>query len=438
MALSPGSVTAELSESDWHYYGWRVALAANLGVMAGFGSLFVYTFSVFLKPLSAQFGWSREAVSGGFGLGAISVGICSPFIGRLLDRFTPRRIILPCMTVFGAGFASLAFLRPHLWQFYGTCILIGVVGNGAAHLAYSRAIVTWFRARLGAALAVVMAGSAIGSMVLPLLAQTIVDGWGWRSAYLCLGILALALGLPLTWRYVRDRQNSQKNSDRPNLKGVSWQQGLRSLPFWIIIAALLLNACSSNGVLAHLSALLTDRGLTAEHAALALSVFGAASLGGRVLVGKLLDRFMAPRVAFATLMPAALGTLILSHAGTLAIACVATALIGIGGAAEADITPYLLTRYFGLRSFSTLYGLTWTFYALAAALGPIVLGRAFDLTGSYTSTVSVFAFAVALAASLMLLLPRYGDSAPAVSPSSAGSPLTAARQQPHSIRDGGA
>jgi MFS family permease len=423
MAVSPSSVTTELSESDWHYYGWRVALAANLGVMAGFGSLFVYTFSVFLKPLSMQFGWSREAVSGGFGLGAITVGICSPFIGRLLDRFTPRRIILPCMTVFGAGFASLAFLRPHLGQFYGTCILIGVVGNGAAHLAYSRAIVTWFRARLGAALAVVMAGSAIGSMVLPLLAQTIVDGWGWRTAYLCLGILALALGLPLTWRFVRDRPNSEKNSDQPkNLTGVSWQQGLRSFPFWIIIAALLLNAGSSNSVLAHLSALLTDRGLTAERAALTLSVFGGASLGGRLLVGKLLDRFMAPRVAFATLMPAALGTLILARAGTLATGCLATALIGIGGGAEADITPYLLTRYFGLRSFSTLYGFTWTFYALAAAIGPVVLGRAFDLTGSYTSTVTVFAFAVALAALLMLMLPRYGESAGATAPSCAGSP----------------
>lgn len=118
---------------------------------------------------------------------------------------------------------------------------------------------------------------------------------------------------------------------------------------------------------------------------------------------------MAPRVAFPTLMPAALGTLILARAGTLATGCVATALIGIGGGAEADITPYLLTRYFGLRSFSTLYGFTWTFYALAAALGPIVLGRPFDLTGSYTSTVTVFAFAVAIAASLMLFLPAYRE-----------------------------
>jgi MFS family permease len=398
------------NESNWSYYGWRVALAASIGVMAGFGSLFVYTFSVFLKPLSAQFGWSREAVSGGFGLAAITVGLCSPAIGRLLDRFAPRRIILPCMTVFGAGFASLALLRSGLWQFYGTCILLGVVGNGAAHLAYSRAIVSWFRSRLGVALAVVMAGSAVGSMVLPLVAQAMMGAWGWRAAYLGLGVLALALGLPLTWRFVHERQENRVKPDRSDeLTGVSWQQGVRSLPFWIIVTFLVLNSASANGVLAHLSAVLTDRGLTAERAALTLSAFGGASLGGRLLVGGLLDRFMAPRVAFATLMPAALGTLLLSRATTLPAACMATALIGIGGGAEADITPYLLTRYFGLRSFSTLYGLTWTFYAFAAGIGPVILGRAFDLTGSYTSTLTGFAVAVALAASLMLLLPRYGE-----------------------------
>src|SRR4029077_10876208 len=120
-----------LSEFDLGYYGWRVVLAACFGVMAGFGSLFVYTFAVFVKPLSAQFGWGREAISLGFGLAAMTVGACSPLIGRLLHRYGPRRIILPCMAVFGCGIASLGLLRAGLWQFYATCVVIGIVGNGA-------------------------------------------------------------------------------------------------------------------------------------------------------------------------------------------------------------------------------------------------------------------------------------------------------------------
>ncbi|SRR5581483_410012 len=81
----------------------RVALAACFGVMAGFGSLFVYKFSVFFKPLSAEFGWSREAISRGFAIAAITLGACSPFIGRWIDRFGPRPMILICVTVFVAG-----------------------------------------------------------------------------------------------------------------------------------------------------------------------------------------------------------------------------------------------------------------------------------------------------------------------------------------------
>ena len=89
------------SEANLGYYGWRVVLAACLGVMAGFGSLFVYTFTVFVKPLGAAFGWNRGSVSVGFAIAAVTVGLSSPLIGRFIDRFGPRRIILPCMAVFG-------------------------------------------------------------------------------------------------------------------------------------------------------------------------------------------------------------------------------------------------------------------------------------------------------------------------------------------------
>ena len=105
------------TEYELRYAGWLVVLAACLGVMAGFGSLFVYTFSVFVKPLSGQFGWNREAISAGFAIAAVTLGLVSPVLGRLIDRFGPRRIILPCMTVYVAAIFSLAFLRFGLWQF---------------------------------------------------------------------------------------------------------------------------------------------------------------------------------------------------------------------------------------------------------------------------------------------------------------------------------
>lgn len=399
-----------LTEINLRYYGWRVVLAACLGVMGGFGSLFVYTFSVFVKPLAADFGWSREAISGGFAIAAVTLGIVSPFLGRWIDRFGPRQIILTCMTIFGCAVASLSLLRSGIWQFYAVCFVLGLVGNGAAHLAFSRSISTWFQQRLGTALAFVMVGAGLGAMILPVVAQFIIGHFGWRAAYASLGALALLLGLPLSWRYIRERGEAGPRSAPIAHSGMMWQEGIRSFAFWIITAILFASSISMNGAITHLSALLTDRGITAKEAALCASILGGSSLLGRVIVGRLLDRFFGPHVALVINLVTAFGIFLLARAGSFSAGCVAASLIGVGAGGEAATTPYLLTRYFGVRAFSTLYGLTWTFYAAAGAIGPVILGRAFDATGSYASLLALLAGILGLAAVTNLLLPRYGST----------------------------
>jgi len=360
--------------------------------------------------LAVEFGWSREAISTGFAIAAVTLGIISPLLGRWIDRFGPRRIILICMTVYGCAIASLSLLRSGLWQFYVTCFVLGVVGNGAAHLAFSRSISTWFHRRLGMALAFVMVGAGLGAMILPVVAQSIISRHGWRAAYASLGGLALLLGLPLSWRYIRERGGTGLKSAPVAHSGMTWRQGLRSSAFWIVTAILFVSSISMNGAITHLSALLTDRGLTAGNAALCASILGGSSLLGRIAVGWLLDRFFGPRVALAINLITALGIFLLARASSFPAGCLAAALIGVGAGGEAAITPYLLTRYFGLRAFSTLYGLTWTFYAAAGAIGPLILGRAFDATGSYSSLLILLAAALGVAAATNLLLPHYSDS----------------------------
>jgi MFS family permease len=404
-----GETELSASEFDLRYYGWRVVVAACLGVMAGFGSLFVYTFSVFVKPLSAHFGWTREEISAGFAVAAVTLGLVSPLLGRAIDRFGPRRIILPCMTIYVAAIFSLALLHLGLMQFYLTCFVLGGVGNGAAHLAYSRSISTWFDRRLGTALAFVMVGAGLGAMILPVVAQAVITHSGWRAAYATLGGLALLLGLPLSWRYIRERAATHGKAASLIHAGMTWQQGLRCSSFWIVTAILFVSSISMNGAITHLSALLTDRGLTAGNAALCASLLGGSSLLGRVLVGWLLDRFFGPYVAFAINGITALGILLLARADNFAAGSLAAALIGIGAGGEAATTPYLLTRYFGLRSFTTLYGFTWTFYAAAGAIGPVILGHAFDVTGSYTSLLLLLSAALGLMALSNFMLPRYPD-----------------------------
>ena len=389
--------------------GWRVVTAAYFGVMVGFGSLLVFTFGIFLKPLSAEFGWSREAISAAFGFAALTVAVCSPPLGHLLDRFGPRKIVLPCMAVFGLAFASLSRLTPSLPHLYATFILIGIVGNGTTQMGYSRAVSTWFDRRRGLALSLVMAGVGTGAMVFPPLAQALISNYGWRGAYTTLGGLVLLFGIPLTALFVREKP-CEHATEQHTLHGVTVANGLRSRAFWIIVATLFLGSMSVNGAITHLSPLLTDRGVSTDVAALAASTLGLASFCGRLLTGYLLDRFFAPRVGLCLLMGTAAGILLLASARSAPLGLAAAALIGFGLGGEADVTPYLLTRYFGLRSFSTLYGFTWTAYAIAGAIGPVVMGRAFDATGSYSALLTVLAAATLLSAVLFLFLPRFPAS----------------------------
>jgi MFS family permease len=113
----------QANERDVRYYGWRVVFAANLGILVGF-SLYAYTFGIFVKPLSSQFGWNRETISQGFALSALAAAIASPLAGRWLDRFGPRQIILACMAAFGCAIAAMSQLSSAISQFYVTCIVI--------------------------------------------------------------------------------------------------------------------------------------------------------------------------------------------------------------------------------------------------------------------------------------------------------------------------
>src|SRR5580698_2702651 len=130
------------NEGSIHYAGWGVAGAAFVGVMTSFSPIVPYTFSLFLNPLHAAFGWRRVAMTGTFALAAITVAVVSPFIGMLLARFPPRRIILPSIVIFAIALASLSRLGPSIRQFYLTFFVLGLVANGTAQFAYTRTILT--------------------------------------------------------------------------------------------------------------------------------------------------------------------------------------------------------------------------------------------------------------------------------------------------------
>lgn len=396
------------NESRLSYPGWKVVLAGFFGAMVSFAAIVPYTFGLFLKPLSLAFGWHREATSAGFSITALTVAAASPGLGFLLDRFGPRKIILPCIAVFSLMYASLATLTPSLTRFYLSFFVIGLVGNGTAYLGYSRAISSWFSRRRGMALSTMLAGGACGAMILPVIAQTAITHYGWRGAYLVLGAIALLVGFPLTACFVRERPVHPQAESSHLETGESVGAALLSRSFWIIAITVSLYAISVNGAIAHLSALLTDRGISAQSAAYAVSAVGATGLIGRLLTGVFLDRFFGPRVSQMMMLMTVGGIALLSIAHTLSAGMIAACLIGFSMGSEGDITPYLLSRYFGLKRMSTLYALTWTTYAVGGATGPLIVGKIFDTLGSYRPlTIQLLAVPALIPCLLMFLLPRY-------------------------------
>jgi predicted MFS family arabinose efflux permease len=246
----------------------------------------------------------------------------------------------------------------------------------------------------------------MGSIVLPIIAQHVITAHGWRASYQVLGAMAL-LGFPLTALLVRNRPTVQA---APQHHGppVRITNVLRSRVFWIIAIAIMFAAFTMNATIAHLAALLAGRGVTASSAALALSMLGISGMVGRLLTGHLLDRLFAPMVSLAVLVISGAGVVVVAYATTAPMGIFGAFLMGFGSGAEGDTVPYLIAKYFGRARFSTLYGLSWTAYAIGGAIGPVLLGHAFDKAGTYQSaTVMLIALPCLVAAMLQLLLPKY-------------------------------
>jgi predicted MFS family arabinose efflux permease len=285
------------SESRLSYPGWKVVLAGFFGVMVSFAPIIPYTFGLYLKPLASSFGWPRESISVAFSIAALTVAAVSPALGHMLDRFGPKKIILPCIAVFSAAYTSLAFLTPHIAQLYAVFLVLGVVGNGTAYLAYSRAIASWFSKRRGMAFAVMLAGGGVGAMLLPPVTQALISSYGWRVAYAGVGCLAFVIGFPLAALLVRERPATESIEADSVKTGASVRQAIGGSIFWILMVTMFLYSIGVNGAIAHFAALLTDRGISVRGAAWAVSAIGGAGAIGRLAKGAFLDRFFGPRVS---------------------------------------------------------------------------------------------------------------------------------------------
>lgn len=396
---------------------------AALGLCLGAAPIIVYSFAVFFKPFSQEYHAGRAAISFAFTLQNVAAALFAPLTGRLIDRFGARKVILPGTAIFGLLLVSSKLLGSKVWCLYVFFAVLGIVQGCTSPVGYSVAVSHWFNRRRGLGLGLMMLGIGVGAIVAPSVAQRLIAMFGWRAAYAIWGCAALLIALPMAAAFLRndprdkgllpdgdaepDERARHTIEPRTSAEGLSWHQTWHSSTFWLLVSSFFLAGASVHACVLHLAALLTDRGVSAQAAAVAISVVGLAVLIGRVGTGYLLDKFFAPRLAAFFFCGAAtgIGLLMLGAAGKIALG--AAFLIGMGMGAEGDVIAYSISRYFGLKAFGTAYGYAFGAFVLAGAAGTLLMGMGFDFTRSYTVPLAGFFVAMLTAAGLMMRLGPY-------------------------------
>jgi predicted MFS family arabinose efflux permease len=403
---------------------WWVVFGSTIGLIVGNGPITLFTFGVFLKPIVAEFGWNRGTVASAVTVSQALGALATPFVGRMVDRWGVRRVSLPFIFAFAITTAAISRTpaSPAIFiLLYGIC---GLAGGGQAPLNYAKAISSWFESKRGLALGIAMSGVGIGTALDPQIVRVLINHFGWRGAYVGLGIMILAVAFPAMALLVREPGDSV--GDREHLSsagfshplatsapGMSVGEAVKGYRFWFVLVAVFFVASSVNGTIAHIVPILTDRGISVKLATSLLSVTGIALIAGRIMSGYFLDRFFAPYVAacFFFLPLTGIGLLSSGAAGTIPF--LGTICLGLGIGSEIDIMAFLVGRYFGIRTFGEIYGYIMGVFVFASGLGPTIMGVCYDRTHSYQIALAGFAAALLIAIVLISRLGPYTFPAPA-------------------------
>lgn len=405
-------------------------MVAGVGLFMGYVPIIGFTFSVFFNSLTQEFKWSRAEISLAFSISLLALSVALPLTGKLVDKLGARRIIVPAVFLFGLGLSSFYLLTANLWFFYAVYLLLGVVGSGISPVPYYHVISRWFDKRRGLALGLSMSGAGLSAFIMPSLSYFLISRIGWRLAYVAIGVVVVIITFLVVAPFLKetpeemglkpDGEDAGRGIEPPAADkssfGLSSGEALRSGTFWVMSVSFFLVSLSLSGCLIHMVPLLTDRNLPAQKAAIAVSVIGGANLLGRLVTGYLLDRFKASYIALYLFSGSAAGILFLWMGMGGNWAFLAALLIGVGMGAEGDIMAYLVGRYYGLRAYGEIYGYVLAIYTVGAMVGPIIMGAAFDRTGSYSLILFIFFIATLLGSSLMTQLGPYRKWEPTAQP----------------------
>jgi MFS family permease len=389
-------------------------LASTIGVGTSSTIFLIYSIGVFVKPLSAAFGWSRQEVFGALTAATLGTLPASFVAGWLADRIRNWQLVAASQFALGVGCFALGCATSSIWLFYGLYWLVAVASAGALAITFARMLSLRFFRWRGVAMGLALSGSGVCGLLLPPYAAFFIREFGWRGGYYALGLIPLCVALPATLILMRgdDRAPTPFRVAEPvsisHIHGIAFRDALFGARFWLMLVAFFLVNGAAVGVITNFVPHLLDKGYKLESAARLGSLFGLFSIVGRIGIGALMDRLWVPVIAFILLSAAALATTALAFVNLQFEGFVVLiAIIGIATGAEVDFLSFLVPRYFGLKALGTIYGCIFAVFNLSAGISPAIFGHIYDVQRSYHAAFVIDACAWFAGGVLLLLLGPY-------------------------------
>lgn len=397
------------------HYGWVMVILSSAAMVAW--APVVYTFGVFLQPLTEEFGWERGALSGAFSFQMLLIGILSIFVGRLTDKYGPRIFV-----TLGGLLSSIGFLLmsqvDSLWQVYLSWGFFMGIGGGCFYIAIISTIPKWFAKRTGVAVGITVAGMGLGAMISPPLIQWLISVYGWQQPLIILSIAILVIIVPLAqfMRHSPQRMGIRPYGDvrdtigdeLPLLsaaEGTSFTQAVKTSRFWFFGLALFFTFFSVHVIIVHIVPYAVDVGIPALAAASLLSVTAGGSVVGRLTIGLIADR-VGGRVALSfCVILITLSLLWLLFSRDVWMFYVFSVIFGFGYGGMILLVTIVTAELYGLASLGMMLGIFAFYDTAGGVIGPPLAGSIFDATGSYSLAflISVMFGVLAIILSLALL-----------------------------------
>jgi predicted MFS family arabinose efflux permease len=392
--------------------GWTLVMAAAVGF--SFMSVMTTAMGAFIGPLVAEFGWNRTTVSLGMPIAGILSVLFSPFVGVFIDRYGARRLALPGLVALIAATCAFSLANGSVTQWVVLWLVYAIATLAVTISVWTTAVAGAFSAARGLAIGLTLSGTAVAQGITPVIATWLIDNFGWRQAYVMLGLGWGGVALVLCALFFHDPRGRtaslREKPDTSHLEGLTVAQAWRDPGLWRIALTTFVLMILTIGLLIHQIPIMTEAGVSPQNAALLVMLSGAAGIVGKLATGWLIDCYSPNWVGAITLGVAGFAfAMLVDGVRTMPLIILAMVINGYSAGTKLQICSYLTARYAGLRNFGKIFGTMGSLIALGSALGPLVAGRVYDLWGSYDPFLIVGAIGCLLCGALILTLPGYPD-----------------------------